>query len=158
MTTSPDSPTIVNDYPAQQQNLSQNKLTPKIDKAIMKIQAANTDSTRIDNLQVVFLDNSTTKTEKDAKSKKEELVAIEIERERIQRQQANIITIIPVEPSTNIHPEQSPKEPAPQQKDTPKVDPVAILSITSSTTSKEHRTPPKSPDLDDISDLNSENL
>ena len=127
-----DSLPIGNDYPVQQQSFTSHKSTPKFDKAVMKLKAANTDSARIANSKVVFIADPTSITEKDAKSNKQELIAIEIDRERIQREQANIITITPAEPSTNILREQSPKEPQPQQKGTPDIDTIVTRSITCS--------------------------
>ena len=57
MTTSPDSPPIGKEHTANQQNFISHKSTPKIDKAMRNIKAANTDSTKQDNPKVVFLDN-----------------------------------------------------------------------------------------------------
>ena len=95
MQTSPDSSPIGahTEYPEHHPSLQSKKSTPKIDKAVMKIKAANTDSTKTIGPQVVFLHDSTLNTAENIEKHKAELLAIEIDCDRIQREQANIITI-----------------------------------------------------------------
>ena len=78
----------------------------------MNIKAANTDSMKTIGPKVIFLNGSTLNTVENVEKQKAELLAIEIERERIQGEQANIITIIPSEPRPNKSPEQRPEESA----------------------------------------------
>ena len=100
------------EYPEHHPSLQSNKTTPKIDKVVMKIKAANTDSAMTIGPKEVFLYDSTLNTAKNIEKHKAELLAIEIDCDRIQREQANIITIIPSEPRPNKSPEQRPKESA----------------------------------------------
>ena len=95
MITSPDSPpighkqdNIVNQ--AIDDNISvSHKSTHKIEKADKKIQALNEDKAKHNNPQVLFLDPDYSNHNQEA------MKAIEDERERIQKEQANVVSIIP---------------------------------------------------------------
>ena len=156
MITSPDSPPIGIENTIKQQTFVSHKLTPKIDKAVNKIKATKPDSTKQDTSKLKFLDNQTSETTKNTKDQNEEI--IEKERQRIRIEQANIISIIPADTNTNTQLEQNIKDTTQQQHNTPTNIPTSLRSLKSSTSSQEHKYPPLSPELDDISDLNSENL
>ena len=119
-----------------------------------KIKATKPDSTTQDTPKVVFLDNQTSETTNNTKDYNEEINAIERERERIRLEQANIISIIPADTNTNIQLEQNTNDTIQEQHDSPSNNPTSVYSLKSSTTLQEYKTPPVSPDLDDISDLN----
>ena len=88
------------------------------------------------------------------------MTAIETERERIRIEQENIFTITPSDTNRKSQPEQNSKNTIQhqQQNNTPPDIPTQVHSLRRSTTSQEYKTPSVSLDLDDISDLNSENL
>ena len=75
-------------------------------------------------------------------------------------EQSKIITITPADINTNSQPEQNRKDTIQhqQQNNSPPDIPTSVHSLKSSTISQEYKIPPVSPDLDDISDLNSENI
>ena len=85
---------------------------------------------------------------------------MEAEREKIRIEQTNIINITPANINLNSQLEQNNKDTLQhqQQDNSPPDITTSVYSLKSSTTSQEYKTPPVSPDLDDISDLNSENL
>ena len=70
-------------------NFVSHKSTPNIEKAVKNIQALNEDTAQHNNSQVVFLDPDYSNYNQEA------IKAIEYERERIQKEQANLISIIP---------------------------------------------------------------
>ena len=122
------------------------------------IRTTKPDSIKQDTSKVVILDNQSSKTTKNTKDIYKEINAIERERERIRLEQANIISTIPAETNTNIQLEQNTNSTIQEQPDPSPNNPTPLYSLKSSTTSQEYKTPPVSPELDDISDLNSENL
>ena len=123
-----------------------------------KIKTTKPDCTKQNTPIVVFLNNQTSNTTKNTKVYNEEINAIERERERIRLEQANIISIVPADTNKNIQLEQNTNDTNQQQHDSPSNNATSLFSLKSVTTSQDYKTPPVSPDLDDISDLNLENL
>ena len=95
MVTSSDSPPIgqdqehVDNQTTETNNFVSHKSTRKIDEAVKKMQALNADTAKHNNPQVVFLDSDICEQNRGA------LKDIELERQRIEREQANLISIIP---------------------------------------------------------------
>ena len=160
MTTLQDSPPIGFEYPTDQQTFISYKSTPKIDRSLDKIKANKQNPTKQDTPTVVFLNNQSHATRKSTTDQNEKMTAIESERETIRIEKANIITITPSDTNTNSQPEHNSKNTIQhqQQDNSPPDIPTPVHSLRSSTTSQEYKTPQMSPDVDDISDLNSANL
>ena len=95
MITSPHSPPIgheqenMDNQSIDNNNFVSHKSIPKIERAVKKIRALNENTAKHNNPQVVFLDSD------DPEYNQEAMKAIEAERERIKKEQANLISIIP---------------------------------------------------------------
>ena len=95
MITSPDSPPIgheqenVDNQTIENNNFVSHKPTHKIDKAIKKIQALNEDTAKHNNPPAVLLGSDNPEHNREA------INAMEAERETMEKEQANSISIIP---------------------------------------------------------------
>ena len=129
-----------------------------------------------------FLDNQAQDKNNSTSDQDNKMTVIETERERIRVEQVNIISFIPANTNTSSQLEQNSKDTtqdhhnsqqqhnlqqqdnSQQQNNLQQQDNQPALILTSphslrrSTPSQVYKTPEVSPDIDDISDLNSENL
>ena len=96
MITSPDSPAVQSDRNNDNNELSNSldfkstKSTPKIDKTVEKIQRLNDYTAKFNNPQVTFLD-----AENKVQEQHEIATILQQEQDRLEREQANIISILP---------------------------------------------------------------
>ena len=96
MITSPDSPPVQFDRNNAKNEVTNNhdfkstKSTPKIDKTVEKIQRLNDNTAKFNNPQVIFLD-----AENKAQEQHEIATIVQKEQVRLEREQANIISILP---------------------------------------------------------------
>ena len=96
MITSPDSPPVLfdgnkpNHEVTNSHNFKLTKSTPKIDKTVEKIQRLNDNTAKINNPQVKFLD-----AENKVQEQHEISTILQQEQVRLEREQANIISILP---------------------------------------------------------------
>ena len=96
MITSPDSPPVqidrndTNSATTKSPDFKSSKSTPKIDKAVDKIHKLHDNTARFNNPQVIFLDS-------DARDQEQHDIELKLqqEQEKLEREQANIISIIP---------------------------------------------------------------
>ena len=176
MSTSIDSPPIGSENTIDKQTFTSYNSTPKIEKAMVKIKA-----TKQDNPNVVFLDIQVEGKSKNTSNQDNEIATIEREQKRIRIEQANIISIVPANPNTSNQLDRNSKDTTQdqlnsqqnilQQQDnthqqynlqhhdnSPPVIITSAQSLRSSKTSQEYKTAPVSPDDDDISFLNSEDI
>ena len=139
------------------------------------------NATKQDIPYVVILDNQVESKSKNTSTQDNEIAIIEIDQGRIRIEQANILSIVPANTNTSNQLDRNSKDTTqdqlnPQQNIFQQQDntyqqynlqhqdrapPVFITpekSLRSRTTSQEYKTPPVSPDVNDISDLNSEDI
>ena len=96
MTTSPDIPPVqtVQDsteiITTTSPNCNYNRSTRRIDKAVKKIHKLNDNTAKFNNPQVIFLD-----ADNNQQNEQEQFVNIQQEQEKLEREQANLIAIIP---------------------------------------------------------------
>ena len=96
MITSPDSPPVqfdrnnVNNEVTSSPDFKSTKSTPKIDKTVEKIQRLNDNTAKFNNPQVTFLD-----AENKVQEQHEIATILQQEQDRLEREQANIISILP---------------------------------------------------------------
>ena len=157
MITSPEGPPIHQNQEAtssQEQecvNFISSKSTRRIDRAVTRIQARNEESLNFTKPQVIFLDTDNNEQDKQAQYK-----AIQLEQEKLEKEQANIISIIPApqitqrEDTTDTIKSHEINTPAPKENINNedehqlanKLQTKPQYSVTSSTTSQEYHTPP----------------
>ena len=173
MITSPESPPIHQNQEATSRkeqesvNFISSKSTRRKDIAVTRIQALNEETPNLTKPQVIFLD-----TDNNEQDKQTQYKAIQLEQEKLEREQANLISIIPApqitqqEDTTDIIKSHETNTPAPKENTNNedehqlanKIQTKLQYSVTSSTTSQEYRTPPLSPNIDEISHINTEDL
>ena len=156
MITSPESPPIHQNQEAtsrQEQesvNFISSKSTRKIDRAVARIQALNEETPNFTKPQVNFLDTDNNEQDKQAQYK-----AIQLEQEKLEREQANLISIIPAPQitqqgdTTDFIKSHETNAPAPKENTNNedehqlanKIQTKPQYSVTSSNTSQEYRTP-----------------
>ena len=96
MVTSPDIPPVPNNREELDNKANENghfvssRSTRKIDRAVRKIQALKDDTPKHNNPQVIFLDPDNNEQDEQEQSK-----AIQRDQYRLEREQANLISIIP---------------------------------------------------------------
>ena len=95
MVTSPDSPPVPNnqekiDKANESIHFVSSKSTRKIDRAVKKMQALKEDTPKYNNPQVIFLDPDNNEQDIQAQTK-----AIQREQQRVEKEQANLISITP---------------------------------------------------------------
>ena len=96
MSTSPDSPPVqldrnnANNEVTNNNDFKSTKSTPKIDKTVEKIQRLNDNTAKFNNPQVIFLD-----AENKVQEQHEVATILQQEQVRLEREQANIISILP---------------------------------------------------------------
>ena len=95
MITSPDSPPVqtcqdsTEDKTTTSPNFNYNRSTRRIDKAVKKIHKLNDIAAKFNNPQIIFLD-----ADKNQQNEQEQFVNIQHEQEKLEREQANLISII----------------------------------------------------------------
>ena len=95
MVTSPDRPPIPHNHEKidnkadESANFVSSKSTRKIDRAVKKMRALKEDTSKY-NPQAIFLDPDNNEQDKQAQTK-----AIQLEQQRLEREQANLISITP---------------------------------------------------------------
>ena len=161
MLTSPDSPPIgshAEDTEQQKRKIESTKFQshkskPTIDKAVENIKSITRNAAETGSPKVIFLDE----TENSKANNKGERKAIEVEREHIEREQSNTISIIPAaqqntqetspEKTLSKHHDQSnlnktPSKQKNQQHAKNTLETMTTYSIASGTNSREYHTTP----------------
>ena len=101
MFTSPDSPPVQHDRNNANNEVTNNndfkstKSTPKIDKTVEKIQRLNDNTAKFNNPQIIFLD-----AENKVQEEHEIATILQQEQARLEKEQANIISILPAPKET----------------------------------------------------------
>ena len=96
MITSPDSPPVQTCQDSTEiitttsPNINYNRSTRRIDKAVKKIHKLNDNTAKFNNPQVIFLD-----ADNNQQNEEEQFVNFQQEQEKLEIEQANLISIIP---------------------------------------------------------------
>ena len=110
MITSPDSPPVqfdrnnANTEVTNNHDFQSTKSTPKIDKTVEKIQRLNDNTAKFNNPKVIFLD-----AENKVQEQHEIATILQKEQARLEREQANIISILPA-PQESVNTEAPKKD------------------------------------------------